>query len=117
MIRSGLTTNPFGRILLEQRISEAAELPTRYTNHCIRATCVTKMSHAGIQPNDIIQITGHRSTGSLKSYVQGSSDEQKIHISNILHIYQQPKPRPATSTVTSPVSDHGLYQPPIPATK
>ena len=121
-----------------QRISEVAELPTRYTNQCIRATCVTKMSHAGIHPNDIIQITGHRSTESLKSYVQGPSDEQKRHISNILHTYQQPKPRPATSTVTSDqgmyqrsdirsgnvtrpatsavTSDQGMYQPPTPAT-
>ena len=45
-----------------QTISEKAELPVKYTNHCIRATAITKLSRAGVEANNIAALRGHKST-------------------------------------------------------
>ena len=37
----------------------------RLTNHSVRKTCVTTLSKAGVAPNKIIQVTGHKSLASI----------------------------------------------------
>lgn len=49
-------------------ISAKAGLKTRYTNHCIRATTVTRLRDSGIDPHDIVSVTGHRCVASIESY-------------------------------------------------
>lgn len=49
-------------------ISVKAGLKTRYTNHCIRATTVTRLRDGGIDPHDIVAVTGHRCIASIASY-------------------------------------------------
>ena len=71
------------------KISEEAHLSERYTNHCLRATTVTALSHAGIAPKDICSVTGHRSEVSLKHYCEEPTDEQKADMSKKLHSYMK----------------------------
>ena len=80
-------------------ISEKAELPVVYTNHCIRATAITKLSNGGIEANDIVTFTGHKSIESLRMY-QAPSTEKKRTMSNILH-----KAKSASHTITHADSD------------
>ncbi|XP_071109478.1 uncharacterized protein [Haliotis cracherodii] len=58
-------------------ISEEAKLSKIYTNHCVRATTVTLLSHAGVECRDIMKLTGHRNEQSLMSYNCDSSSAQK----------------------------------------
>jgi hypothetical protein len=51
-----------------KHISTDLSLSRKYTNHCVRATTVTVLSHAGVEAREIIKITGHRNTTSLTSY-------------------------------------------------
>lgn len=64
-------------------ISKKAGLKHIYTNHCIRATTVTRLRDAGIAPTDIINVTGHRSVQSLEHYSKPSGDVRKL-MSNTL---------------------------------
>ena len=47
--------------------SEAAGLKRRYTNHCVRATVVTKLKNAGYEDRAICKMTGHKNLQSLAS--------------------------------------------------
>ena len=81
---------PLGKNKLAQKmakISVEAQCSERYTNHCLRATAATALSHAGVAPNDICAVTGHRSAESLRHYVEGPSMEQRQSMSHILHSY------------------------------
>ena len=65
------------------RISSAAGLSRRYTNHCLRATVVTKLKKAGLEDRKICRVTGHKNAQSLESYEQ-SSEKELRGISTIL---------------------------------
>ncbi len=66
------------------KLSEDAGLSRRYTNHCVRATTITMLSHAGVSNRAITRITKHRNEGSLKHYEQDSSENQKRNFADIL---------------------------------
>ena len=77
-------------------ISREAGCSTDYTNHCLRATSITTLDHAGFPSRDIMTVSGHRSETSIKHYAQ-TSDQQKMKmsetISNALgHAQQEPGP-------------------------
>ena len=80
------------------RISEEAELSIRYTNHSIRATTVSSLREAGIHPNDIRAITGHRSVASIESYSRGPSMGKRADYSNLLSSLREDSSSPAVST-------------------
>ena len=65
-------------------ISKEAKLSQIYTNHSVRATTATLLSHAGVDTREIMRITQHRNEGSVKSYNRDSSDAQKRQYSAIL---------------------------------
>ena len=69
-----------------QRISEKSGLSRIYTCHSVRASCITALFQAGIPPEQIIAITKHKNTSSLKHYISisGMSSEQKKECSSIL---------------------------------
>ena len=71
------------------KISAESQLSDRYTNHCLRATTVTALSHAGFVSKDICSVTGHKSEVSLKHYCQEPSDKQKAKMSSRLHSYMK----------------------------
>lgn len=92
------------------KLSQAAGCSEIYTNHCLRATATTVLSHAGVSPTDICSVTGHSSVESLKHYVSGPSMEQRANMSHILHQYGRPaapqKNKPCTITSTHPGPSH-----------
>lgn len=70
-----------------KKISTEAQLSTEYTNHCLRATTATALSDAGFEDRNIIAVTGHHNTESLKSYVSGPNMDQRNALSTALHQY------------------------------
>lgn len=42
-------------------ISIKAELSQIYTNHCIRATCITALDDNGVEARHIMNVSGHKS--------------------------------------------------------
>ncbi|CAC5361597.1 KCTD1_15 [Mytilus coruscus] len=92
------TSRPVGEKMLNdmmKQIFTEAKLNKIYTNHCVRATTVTVLSHAGVSNRKIMKITGHKCESSL-SYNADSSEAQKRKYSGIL----QGK-SPSNQTVTS----------------
>lgn len=81
------TSRPVGERTLNEmmkNISKDAELIKLYTNHCVRATTVSVLAHAGVSNREIMKVTGHRCEASLDSYNADSSDQQKRSYSSIL---------------------------------
>ena len=62
-----------------------------YTNHSIRATCITLLDRAQFEARHIIAVTGHRSESTIKKYARGCSNEKKREISDALASKIQPK--------------------------
>ena len=65
------TRHPIGKNTLcnmMKRLSNQAHLSRQYTNHSVRATCITKLSEKGVQENIIMATSGHKSVESLKAY-------------------------------------------------
>ena len=78
---------PIGKNTLSnmmQRISKRAELSKVYTCHCVRASTITTLFHAGVPAEQIIALTKHKNTGSLKHYIDGLSTKQKTECSSLL---------------------------------
>ena len=63
-------------------ISKTAKLSRVYTNHCLRATCITILDKTGFASREICQVSGHRNEGSIASYVGRVSDDRKHDMSN-----------------------------------
>ncbi|CAC5384088.1 unnamed protein product [Mytilus coruscus] len=92
------TSRPVGEKMLNymmKQISTEAKLSKIYTNHCVRATTVTVLSHVGVSNREIMKITGHKCESSLDSYNADSSEAQKRKYSGIL---QGKSPRNQTAT-------------------
>ena len=66
------------------RISKSAKLSQIYTPHCVRASMISILFKAGVQPKEICQITKHKNEGSLNSYINGSTSAQKRTCSKVL---------------------------------
>ncbi|XP_038045512.1 uncharacterized protein LOC119720063 [Patiria miniata] len=58
-------------------ISTKAGCSKVYTNHCLRATCVTVLDSAGFASRDIMSVSGHHSEQSIKHYSKTSDDKKK----------------------------------------
>ena len=73
-----------------------------YTNHSLRATCVTILDNAGFASRDIMAVSGHKSESSLKHYVK-TSDAKKKHMSAEIarQMNQQPEDQQGPSTSVS----------------
>ncbi|XP_071486885.1 uncharacterized protein [Diadema antillarum] len=54
-----------------------------YTNHCLRATCITTLDTAGFHSCDIMTVSGHHSEQSIKNYSK-TSDKRKKEMSTML---------------------------------
>lgn len=100
--------NTLGKIMA--RVSEEAKLSKRYTNHCIRSTCITNLYENGIEARHIMEISGHKSESSVRSYTKRLGENKQREISNILNrcvkseTETAPK-HPRTSSPSSPVQE------------
>ncbi len=63
------------------RLSEIAQLSKRYTNHCIRGTAISALDEAGFPVHVIMQISGHKSESSIKSYASRMTDGRARSVS------------------------------------
>lgn len=74
--------NTLGNLMA--KISEECGLSRRYTNHCIRTTCITVLDEGGIETRHIMGLSGHKSESAVKSYCKRLSSTKKHEMSNIL---------------------------------
>jgi hypothetical protein len=103
-------------------LSVDANLSTRYTNHCLRATTVNLLEDAKQEGRHIIAVTQHASVNSLSSYSRTSVKKRKT-MSDIISFglkgndtseYVEPKKKqlvpvlPSTSTDSIPEDDDDL---------
>lgn len=68
-----------------RKITKQANLSQHHTNHCVRATVVTRLTKMGVDPLKIIEVTGHSNPSSLKPYIGKSSIAEQAEMSNLLH--------------------------------
>jgi hypothetical protein len=66
------------------RLSVEADLSQRYTNHCLRATCITTLMRSGLDPITVTRLSGHRNPASVMSYCRDATDDTKRQMGNIL---------------------------------
>jgi site-specific recombinase XerD len=67
-----------------KNISKDASLSKTYTNHCIRASVVTNLSEAGVPPQEIQLVTGHRKIETVQLYDKKVSVSKRIRLSHKL---------------------------------
>ena len=78
---------PIGRDPLNEHmknLSIKAELSKIYTNHCIRATVITKLNEKGFEARDIMATTGHKSESSIRSYATKCPEKKRREVSDAL---------------------------------
>ena len=73
------------------RICKAAGIEGFKTNHSLRATAATRLYHAGVDEQIIMEITSHRSLDGVRSYKRTSA-QQKEAISDNLSSTKRLKP-------------------------
>ena len=82
-----------------KRLSTKARLSKVYTNHCVRATCITRLTAQGVDPQSILGTSGHRSVQSLCTYNR-SSDQAKAKTAARLDV-DNPPPAPVPSEASA----------------
>ena len=60
-----------------KRMCSNANITGKFTNHSVRRTTCNTLLNAGIHPNDVSQLTGHKNTASLNSYAVSSTQKQR----------------------------------------
>ena len=71
-------------------ISIDAGLSQLYTNHCIRASCITALDDGGMEARHIMNVSGHKSETSIKSYSRNVSESKKHEMCTVLHSVLNP---------------------------
>ena len=66
-------------------ISIDAGLSQSYTNHCIRARCIAALDDGGMEARYIMNVSGHKSEISIKSYSRNVSESKKHEMCTVLH--------------------------------
>ena len=100
-----LGVNTIGNIM--KGISKRLNLSKIYTNHCIRAACITLLAASGFEARQIMRVTGHKCESSLRAYDHDNTVQQKKDISAVLnnrHIPTQHNDEIRSTTTTRPTS-------------
>ena len=100
--------NPFAKFMTE--VSKNCNLSKTYTNHCIRVTGATILTHLKFSAAEIMSVTGHKSVQSLTVYQK--TNQKKEEMGHVLgqamqmrddEIQRQPQlqlPAPPSSPIT-----------------
>ena len=83
-----------------KKISEDASLSESYTNHCIRATCITILDQNNTEARHILSVTGHSSASSLRSYAKTSTTKRQEMSSLLASKSSNTEPADAPSTTS-----------------
>ena len=95
------------------RICKAAGIQGFKTNHSLRATAATRLYHAGVDEQIIMETTGHRSLDGVCSYKRTSA-QQKESISDILSMTKRFKPTdPEPESSHTPTQNKTINSPAI----
>ena len=105
--------NKLGNMMV--RISKDAGLSKIYTNHCLRATCISILDREGFENRDICQISGHANESSLASYTGRVTSSRKQQMSDALlkaiRQKQKPEAEPALDVVAITSGSRPTLQP------
>ena len=97
------------------RLSKSAGLSKIYTNHCLRATCISILDREGFENRDICQISGHANESSLASYTGRVTDSKKQQMSDALvraiGIGQKPTPESILHDIAGPSTSRSSPEP------
>ena len=77
---SWFENRPMGKNHLAEmmpHISKYGGLSQRFTNHCVRATMMTTLSHVGFEARHVMTFCGHKNESSIHSYCSDTTAEQK----------------------------------------
>ena len=85
---SAVGHNTLGKCM--KTISIDAGLFQLFTNHCIRASCITALDDDGMEIRYIVNVSGHKSETSIKSYYRNVSESKKHEMCTVLHIVLNP---------------------------
>ena len=66
------------------KISTSAKLSATYSNHGVRATCITMLDDSGIEGRHIMRVSGHKNEASIRSYACQLNDQKKRQISDTI---------------------------------
>ena len=106
--------SPLGHNLLGQmmsRISESATLSKRYTNHCLRATCVTSLIKSCFPVHQVCEVTGHKNAAGLASYSRADAEDRAKMAIAIDHVIQEaPSTDSATHNQEEPVPEQATVK-------
>ena len=58
-------------------LSKQAKLNNRYTNHSVRATCITVLDSKGFEARDIMSVSSHKSEQTIKAYSKTSEGKKR----------------------------------------
>ena len=78
-MKTWYTKRPIGKNSLAKYMKEIcfeAGLKIQATNHSLRATCATRLYQAGVDEQQIMERTGHKSTAGVRTYKRTSD----VHI-------------------------------------
>ena len=89
-----------------KRISEEAKLPTKYTNHSLRAYGITKLFKSDIPDKLIMEKSGHRSIEGMRKY-QRTDALQELKVCNAL---ENTKEKSATNLI-APIQTPAVIAP------
>ena len=90
-----------------------AGITTVYTNHCTRVTTCVLLNEAGFGENDITHITGHKSTSSLRSYINKASNAKKRKMADTISNVFNDIPSASTSGMRSTIGHPGPALPTV----
>ena len=102
--REPLGHNALSKII--QTMCNTAGIPGFRTNHSLRATSATRLYAAGMDEQLIMERTGHRSVGGVRSY-KHTSDEQQQNVSDTLSLAKRPKVASPSSTTQLSTTEVG----------
>ena len=66
-------------------LSKQIGLSKVYTNHCLRATVITRLSSKGVEARKIRNITGHQNDASITHYCAKPTLQEQAELSSMLH--------------------------------
>ena len=97
---------PIGKSVIStfmSRICQICDIETKYTNHCLRVTCIN-MLKANFSDADVMSISGHKSLTSLKIY-ERTTEKEKEDISDFISSAIN---KDILSTIQAPSSSHEI---------
>ena len=87
-----------------KRLCNGIGLEGHYTNHSLRRTCATRLFREGVEEQQIMSITGHRSTKAVRLYKE-TSHEQQEETSKIIQNAKKFKVEPDVTTAEKVMLD------------